>query len=88
MFYVLVIKDHPEILILLKIHRHEQEVCETEILCDLLCNIRLINNYDNSDDHRYSTMAQPKDLHLPKPNINYLKWTVAYREMPQQESTI
>ena len=33
------------------------------------------------NDHRYSTRAQQKDLHLPKPNTNYLKRTVAYRAM-------
>ena len=33
------------------------------------------------NDHRYSTRAQKKDLHLPKPNTNYLKRTVAYRAM-------
>ena len=33
------------------------------------------------NDHRYSTIAQQRDLHLPKPNTNYLKWTVAYRAM-------
>ena len=32
-------------------------------------------------DHRYATRARLKDLHLPKPNANFLKRTMAYQAM-------
>ena len=54
-----------------------------EQLAITLFSVLVLNQepFSNVADNKYATRPQQRDLHLPKPNANFLKPTVAYQAM-------